>query len=309
MAHKLPPLNAVRLFEAAARHASFKRAAEDLHLTPSAVSHAVQGLEEWLGAELFHRGTRGLTLTPAGSHLAAAASQALALLATAAERLGGRRATGTLSVSSAPTFAARWLLPRMPRFAAQHPDVQVSIDTSRQIVELGTDGIDLAIRMAREAGSGGTWIRLVEVSLVPVCSPAIRARFGDRLVEMFVEAPLIHVTGVSEGWAAWFRSAGMTPPDLERGLRVDTIQMSIDAAAQGLGIALGRKPLIDEDLSHGRVVEAGGPAIAGSVSYWLVGADSTFERREIRLFRSWLLSELDDGRAASSGPASTRIDR
>lgn len=309
MAHKLPPLNALRLFEAAARHASFKRAAEELHVTPSAVSHAIQGLEEWLGAELFHRGTRGLTLTPAGSRLAGAANQALALLAAATERVRAGRATGTLSVSSAPTFAARWLLPRLPRFAAQHPDVQVSIDTSRRRVELAPGGIDLAIRMAHEAAPGGTWNRLVEVSLIPVCSPAVWARFGDRLAEMFANVPLIHVTSVSDEWAAWFRSAGITPPDLERGLRVDTIQMSIDAAAQGLGIALGRKPLIDEDVSQGRLVEVGGPVIAGSVSYWLVGADSTFERREIRLFRSWLLSELDGGRAASSGPASKRLDR
>jgi len=309
MAHKLPPLNALRLFEAAARHASFKRAAEELHLTSSAISHAVQGLEDWLGAELFHRGTRGLTLTPAGSQLAASASQALALIAQAAERLRGRTATGTLFVSSAPTFAARWLLPRLPRFAAQYPDVRVSIDTSRQVVELGPGGIDLAIRMARKSGSGGTWIQLVEVLLIPVCSPAIRAQFDGPWSEMIAKVPLIHVTNVSDDWAAWFHSTGMTPPDLEGGLRVDTIQMSIDAAAQGLGVALGRKPLIDEYLVQGRLVEVGGPAVAGSVSYWLVGADSTFERREIRLFRSWLLSELDGGRAAPSGPVPTRVGR
>jgi DNA-binding transcriptional LysR family regulator len=309
MAPKLPPLNGLRLFEAAARHQSFKRAAEELHVTPSAVSHAVQALEEWLGTELFHRGTRGLTLTPAGSQFATSVKQGLTLLATAAERLKGRRATGTLSVSSAPTFATRWLLPRLSRFAEQYPDIQVSIDTSLRMVELPLDGIDLAIRRARQAKSNGTWIRLIEESLVPVCSPSVRARFGDRISEIFSEVPLIHVTTISEEWDDWFRSAGIKPPDLARGLRVDTIQLSMDASAQGLGIALGRSPLVDEALALGHLVEVGGPRIGGAVSYWLVGADSTFERPEIKLFRTWLLSELNTAQAAMPANARGRLDR
>jgi len=303
MTRKLPPLNGLRLFEAAARHRSFKLAAAELHVTPSAVSHAVQALEEWLGTELFHRGTRGLTLTPAGSQYAAAVSQALTLLQSATERLVGRRATGTLSVSSAPTFAARWLLPRLPRFAEQYPDIQVSIDTSYRQVELPLDGIDLAIRMAREPKSSGTWTRLVEESLVPVCSPAVRMKLGDGTPDVFAGMPLIHITTVSEEWTEWFRSAGIAPPEFGRGLRVDTIQMSMEAAAQGLGIALGRKPLVDDDLAQGRLVEAGGPVIPGKISYWLVGAESTFERPEIRLFRTWLLSELESSAHAPSGAA------
>src|SRR5262249_11426792 len=310
MSPRLPPLNGLRLFEAAARQGSFKRAAEELHVTPSAVSHAVQALEEWLGSELFHRGARGLTLTPAGSQFAASVGAAIALIAAATERLPGRRATGMLSVSSAPTFATRWLLPRLPRFAEQYPDIQVSIDTSLRHVELPLDGIDLAIRMAREAKPNGTWIRLIAESLVPVCSPSVRARLGDRLLEIFSDVPLIHVTSVSENWAEWFRGAGIDPPDLKRGLRVDTIQMSLEAAAQGLGIALGRKPLIDDALAQGDLVEAGGPVVPGAMSYWLVGAESTFERPEIKLFRSWLLSELDSQGAASSAAAvQRRADR
>jgi LysR family transcriptional regulator, glycine cleavage system transcriptional activator len=295
MVPRLPPLNGLRLFEAAARHTTFKQAAEELNVTPSAVSHAVLALEEWLGTKLFNRSARGLILTPAGSQFAAAIGEALARIAVATQRLPGRRATGALSVSSAPTFATRWLLPRLPRFAGQYPDIQVSIDTSLRPVELPLDGVDLAIRMAREAKSKGRWIRLIEESLVPVCSPLIRARLGNRISDILSEVPLIHVTSVSEDWADWFRAAGIDPPDLKRGLRVDTIQMSLEAAAQGLGIALGRKPLIDDALVQGHLVEAGGLMIPAATSYWLVGAESTFERPEIRLFRNWLLSELDDG--------------
>ena len=318
---KLPPLNSLRLFEVAARHESFKRAAEELHVTPSAVSHAVQALEEWLGTELFHRGPRVLTLTAAGSQLAVSANQGFSLLASATERVRARQATGTLSVSSAPTFATRWLLPRLPRFAGQNPNIQVSIDTSRAPVELAREGIDLAIRMARapksagiksagtrsagtrsagiksagtrSAGirSAGTWTRLVEEMLVPVCAPTIWARMEGRAPAVFSAQPLIHVTSVSQEWADWFESAGIEPPDLERGLRVDTIEMSMEAAAHGLGIALGRKPLVDEELAHGRLVEAG-PVVRANTSYWLVGSPHAFERPETKLFRGWLLSEF-----------------
>jgi len=295
------PLNSLRLFEVAARHESFKRAAEELHVTPSAVSHAVQVLEEWLGTELFHRGARVLTLTAAGSQLASSASQGFSLLASATERVRARQATGTLSVSSAPTFATRWLLPRLPRFAGQNPNIRVSIDTSRAPVELPRGGVDLAIRMARRpksaginsAGirSAGAWTRLLVEILVPVCAPTVWAPIDGRASAMFSALPLIHVTSVSQEWGDWFEFARIKPPDLTRGLRVDTIEMSMEAAAQGLGIALGRKPLVDGELAQGRLVEAG-PVVRADTSYWLVGADRVYERPESKLFRRWLLSEL-----------------
>jgi LysR family glycine cleavage system transcriptional activator len=298
---RLPPLNSLRLFEAAARQKSFKRAAEELHLTPSAVSHAVQTLEEWLGTELFHRGARGLTLTPVGADYADAVGRALILVATATEQLPGRRATGTLSISSAPTFANRWLLPRLARFTAQFPEIQVSLDTSHRQVEFPLDGIDLAIRLSADSRSNATWIHLVRESLVPVCSPALRSRLAGRGDSIFADAPLIHVTAISEDWPQWFRSAGLAPPDREGGLRVDTLHTAWEAAAQGLGIALGRRPLVDHDLEQERLVEAAGPVVRSSLSYWLVGADRTFERPEIRAFRTWLMGELTPEAPAGTG--------
>src|SRR5262249_57605970 len=156
------------------------------------------------------------------------------------ERVRARQATGTLSVSSAPTFATRWLLPRLPRFVGQNPNIQVSIDTSRVPVALPREGIDLAIRMARgpksagikSAGikSAGTWTRLVEEMLVPVCAPTVWAGIEGRASAMFSAPSLIHVTSVSQEWADWFESAGIEPPDLKVGLRGATNHLSVYAA-------------------------------------------------------------------------------
>ena len=179
MAFRLPPLSSLRVFEAAARHASFRKAAEELNLTASAVSHGVQTLESWLGVELFHRETRGLRLTGAGEVYAPLVNQALTVLAKATDQLPGRKATGTLSVSVAPTFAHRILLPRLEHFALQFPDIRVRIDTSQRLVDLTLDDFDVAIRFAPMKKPASNWTLLAKETLVPVCSP----RFKEQLAE------------------------------------------------------------------------------------------------------------------------------
>jgi DNA-binding transcriptional LysR family regulator len=294
MAFRLPPMSSLRPFEAAARHQSFKRAAEELHITPSAVSHAVHGLEDWLGTELFHRGKRGLVLTPAGAAYAEAITQAFSMVSLATDRMPGRRATGKLAVSSAPTFAQRWLLPRLTRFAARHPDISVTIDTSRRLVEFPLDGMDLAIRLTADADSSDTWTPLVREQLVPVCAPKLWADAGSTEA-LLRRSPLIHVTTLSEGWDTWFAAAGVEAAQRGGELLVDTLQMAFDAASRGLGVALGRKPLVDDDLREGRLVEAAVRLVPSRLTYWLVGAEGTFDRPEIKAFRSWILTELEDG--------------
>lgn len=295
MGFRLPPVNTLRLFEAAARLGSFKLAADEIHITPSAISHGIQTLENWLGTELFHRGPRGLTLTPAGEAYAPEVQAALSILATATERLPGRRATGVLSVSSAPTFANRWLLPRLSRFTELYPDIRVTIDTSRHYVDFSTAGIDLAIRRGTAPKSGESWIQLVPEMVVPVCSPSLRQSIPvDDEVELLGHAPLIHVTTVREDWRSWFEARGIAPPSNERAIRVDTIQLAAEGAMRGLGIAMGRKPLIDEYLVQGSLLEIAGPAIPADTSYWLVGTQLAFDRPETKLFRAWILQELRD---------------
>lgn len=295
MGFRLPPVNTLRLFEAAARLGSFKLAADEIHITPSAISHGIQTLENWLGTELFHRGPRGLTLTPAGEAYAPEIQTALSILATATERLPGRRATGALSVSSAPTFANRWLLPRLSRFTELYPDIRVTIDTSRHYVDFPTAGIDLAIRRGTAPKSGESWTQLVPEMVVPVCSPSLRQSiFVDDEVELLGHAPLIHVTTVREDWRSWFEARGIAPPSNERAIRVDTIQLAAEGAMRGLGIAMGRKPLIDEYLVQGSLLEIAGPAIPADTSYWLVGTQLAFDRPETKLFRAWIFQELRD---------------
>jgi DNA-binding transcriptional LysR family regulator len=304
MAKRLPPLNTLRLFEAAGRHLSFKLAAEELNLTPSGVSHGIQTLESWLGTPLFVRGVRGLTLTSAGEAYLPEVARVLDLLSAATEVVPGRRPSGRLTVSVAPTFASRWLLPRLPGFTAQHPSIAVTLDTDRRKISFRSNGVDLAIRMAPHPESDEAWVELLREELVPVCAPALLPTRGRSALDVLSTAPIIRVTSVSEDWPAWFQAIGHDPVGSERALLVDSIQLSIDAAVQGLGVVLGRRPLVDEEIADGRLVPLA-PAVFGRTSYWLVGSAGTLNRPETRAFRSWLQSQLTplSGRAELPGQA------
>jgi LysR family transcriptional regulator, glycine cleavage system transcriptional activator len=297
MAFRLPPLSSLRVFEASARHNSFRKAADELNLTASAISHGIQTLETWLGVELFHRESRGLRLTSAGRIYAPLVNQALSALATATEQLPGRKATGMLSVSSAPTFAAKILLPRLASFAALFPDIRLTIDTSHRLVDLTLDDFDVAIRAGSTEKPASNWTLLASETLVPVCSPRLREQFGGAAVaDLLSRAPLIHVTSVSVDWNHWFRASGIEPPaSIDSGLRVDTIQMAFEAAARGLGVVLGRRPLVDNDIATGRLAPLDAEAIPSGSGYWLVTSQSEFQKPEVKQFRRWLLSELGAG--------------
>jgi len=310
MAFRLPPLSSLRVFEAAARHNSFRKAADELNLTASAVSHGIQTLESWLGVELFHRQSRGLRLTGAGEIYAPLVNRALSVLAKATDRLPGRKATGTLSVSSAPTFANKILLPRLERFAAQFPDIRVSINTSQRHVDLTLDDFDIAIRNTSAKKPGSNWTLLAGETLVPVCSPGLKKRLGaggGSGGDALSGARLIHITSVSDDWNHWFRTSGMAVPASFNGeLRVDTVQMGFDAAMRGLGVVLGRRPLVDDDIESGRLVPLVEQTIAGNAGYWLVTQQTDFQKPEVKLFKRWLLSELG---TATRPPKSARALR
>lgn len=290
MGFKLPPLHTLRLFEAAARHLSFKSAAQELGLTRSAVSHGIQTLEEWLGVLLFARKGRGLSLTEAGHEYLPAVRDVLVLLATATDKVPDRTSASTLVLSSAPTFAERVLLPRLHRFKQEFPDLAICIDTSHRHVEFPRDGFDLAIRVGKGPWAGVAATRLFDEVLVPVCSPTLAKRLGEG--RTLCQAPLIHVTSVSEDWDAWAAAAHRPPIDCKRGLMLDTVQMAFDAAVEGLGIAIGRIPLVNDDLEAGRLVRFLPEAVPCETGYWIVGLEETFGRQEILFFRNWLLDEV-----------------
>lgn len=296
MSLRLPPLPALRLFEAAGRLRSFKLAAAELNLTPSAVSHAIVGLEEALATRLFVRGTRSLSLTPAGADYLAYVSEALSLIAVGTQRLPGRQAERAIAVSAAPIFASRWLLPRLPRFTERWPKVGITVDTSRRQVGFPVDGFDFAIRMSRAPGRSLSWVKLLNEEFVPVCSPAYRDRVLDSDGAIgWARATLIHLVTASEGWQSWFEARGLRDIDTTGGLRFDTAELAYSAATAGLGIAIGRRPLVDRELVGGELVRLVEQPVAAETAYWLVSAEETQRRPELRDFKRWLVTEAARG--------------
>ncbi|MBI3507793.1 MAG: transcriptional regulator GcvA [Proteobacteria bacterium] len=290
MAYRFPPLNALLVFEAAGRHLSFKKAALELNVTPSAVSHRIQMLEGQLGVRLFARARNGLSLSRVGMAYLPRVREALEILSTATEALPGRRPTGRLSVSVAPTFGARWLVPNLPQFGTKHPEIQVSIDTTHRQVDFLHEGVDVAIRMGR-----GDWpelysIRLAQEELVPVCAPSLAATI--RTPADLGKAALLHVDTVSDDWESWFALAGVPPTQGTRGLRFDTIHMATQAAARGLGIAVGRLPLVADELAAGTLVAVLGRPRRCATGYWFVAGRESMARPEVVAFRNWVRGEF-----------------
>lgn len=331
---RLPPLPALRFFEAAGRRLSFKAAAEELNVTPSAVSHGVAALEEALGATLFIRETRRIVLTPVGADFLAHVSEAFALIAVGTQRLPSRNIERRISVTCAPSLAARWLVPRLGDFRARWPNVSVLVDTSRRQARFPLDGFDFAVRFARMPPAGPqVWVPLFGERLTPVCSAAYRAALADDQGRCDLRrATLIHVFTVSEDWAAWIQGAwgagalgtdadadgragktgagktgadktgagkaGAEPLNLKRGLSFDGVNMALDVAAAGMGVAVGRFPLAAADIKAGRLVEAGHPTVVSAVGYWLVCAEGYEDRPELAAFQRWLVEQARDFAAA-----------
>jgi LysR family transcriptional regulator, glycine cleavage system transcriptional activator len=288
MRQRLPPLNSLRLFEASARFLSFKNAAEELLLTPSAVSHGIRSLEQWLGTRLFIRTARGLELTEAGARYYPVVKAALGMLVNGTEQVSGQHdGKRRLAISAAPTFASRVLVPSLARFREQHPELDVVIDTAHAHAELGDGGVDLAIRMGRGRWDALEAHRLLGETLVPVCAPERYRQFRELDID---DVPLIHVTSVSEDWAHWCEAVGRRQPDQARGLRFDTIYMAFEAAARGLGVAIGRRPLVDAELSSGALVALWEHEVKCETAYWLVARHDRAADTAVGTFRHWMTS-------------------
>jgi len=252
------------------------------------------GLEQALGVELFIRESRRLSLTPEGADYLPYVSEALSLIAMGTQRLPNHRANRTIAVSCAPTLASRWLLPRLHGFSKRWPNVSVSVDTSRGQVGFPVDGFDFALRMSRAPVAGAAWTRLFGERLVPVCSPAYRDTLVDEAGAIDLRrATLIHVTPASEDWQAWLDGGGIAGVESAGGLRFDTIQLAFEAAIEGLGVALGRRPLVDRDLAAGALVVLSPEERIAQTAYWLVSADGANHRPDLLRFKQWLLREAE----------------
>ena len=285
---RLPSLNALRAFEAAARSASFTRAARELHVTQSAVSHQVHALEEELGARLFLRLPRALRLTSKGEALARAAREAFARIGKAAREAAARP---RLCVSVLPSFAACWLLPRLSRFQRAHPEVELRINASQELADFARDGVDLAIRYGRGRWPGLHSEKLLDGEVFPVCSPRLAKRL--RRPADLARFELLHdeVRLAHGGWPAWLRAAGVQV-DGARGTRFSDAHLMLEAAAAGQGVALARSVLAAADLRARRIVRAFPLSVPSRYSYFLVWPQGADARPEVRAFAGFVRAEV-----------------
>jgi LysR family glycine cleavage system transcriptional activator len=307
---RLPALDALRFFEAASRHASFTKAAQELCVTQAAVSHRVQALEAELRVRLFRRLTRRLELTVDGERLAEGVRDGLDRIARAVGDLDQRAEVGPLNVSMLPSFASRWLIPRLPRFQSAHPEIAVRVMAEDHSVDLwANNGADLAIRFGRGRYPGLATTPLMPDSIVPVCSPELLARHGPvATVDALLGMPLLH-DSVAErddsgtDWKSWLAHVGAASDDarLAIGPRFSHAHFAIEAALLGQGVAVARTSLAGDDLASGRLVRPLPQAAPTAFRYFLVCRPDVAQRRKIACFRDWLIAETRSAAGAPSG--------
>ncbi|HRP78137.1 MAG TPA: LysR family transcriptional regulator [Aquamicrobium sp.] len=291
----LPSLPLLAAFEAAARTGSITRAAAELALTQSAVSRQIKALEGQLGIALFVREKQKIRLTLGGETYAREIRDALGKISSASLNLLANPAGGTLTLAAPPTFAARWLVPRLPRFRARHPEVNLNIVSRPARFDFGQDVIDAAIYFGGPEWTGATTLFLRRETTVPVCAPELARRHAFRAADDIRGAPLLHLTSRPDAWEQWMRRHGVDDRAVH-GMLFDQFQALFEAAAAGLGVALLPDFLFAEELRAGRIVEALPLPYRGSDAYHLCWPDDRATYRPLVLLREWLLEETADGR-------------
>jgi LysR family transcriptional regulator, glycine cleavage system transcriptional activator len=278
-------LPALAAFASAARHQNFAHAAEELHLTASAVSHHVRKLEATLGVSLFQRHARGVALTPEGRLLADATGAALTDIDGVLESLRRHRRDSTLRVTVLPSFSSRWLMPRIAAFVAAHPDIHVAIDTDRTLVRFDEGGPDLGIRYGMGQWQGLVSRFLMDETLVAMASPAVAATVKSPAD--VANLPL--VTDIApEGWREWFRAAGLKPPRLPRMHTINDSSDGLIAASQGLGVILARRRLAASHLADGSLVVLPGPEMPARYAYYVVHSAHRTPSPSALAFMAWV---------------------
>lgn len=284
----LPSLNGLRAFEAAARHLSFTRAAEELHVTQAAISHQIARLEAQLGIRLFRRRNRALVLTEEAQAYLPAVRTAFEGL-RAATRTLRRQESGTLTVTAMTSFAALWLVPRLGSFQARHPEIEIRLSTSFQQIDLRRDDVDVAVRMGDGKWPGHRVDWLLREEVFPVCSPALLER-GPPLKTPadLAQHTLLHCTVWPDGWTNWLAAAGQPGLQGARNPSYDLLLSAYQAAMQGAGVAMGLRTHIEADLAAGRLVRPFTISLPEK-GYHVVAPEETAEQPKIRAFRAWLL--------------------
>lgn len=297
MSRRLPPLTALRAFEAAARHLSMVRAAEELHVTPAAVSQQIKQLEDLLGLTLFKRG-KALALSEAAQAALPLLSDAFDRLERAADQLRDGAGDGPLVVSTPPTFAARWLVPRLDDFQTRHPDMELRLLATRRLVDFTLEDVDCAVRFGDGHYPGLHVDRLMPETIIPVAAPALAAQIHS--VADIARKPLLndewHISNMTfPDWETWLASQGVTPDTPLRIKHFDESNLTIQAALSGLGVALVWRTLVEDDLRAGRLVWLLDRSIATRMAYHLVMPPKRLAAAKVQAFRAWLLAQAGTG--------------
>jgi LysR family glycine cleavage system transcriptional activator len=297
----IPPLNALRAFEAAARDLSVSKAAQELRVTASALSHQICGLEELLGLRLFERHTRSIALTPAGRLLYPGLQTGFMHIHDALTRFRNANQERVLVISTSPGFTSKWLAPRLYRFANANPEMDVRVSSSVGNANFTTDGVDIAIRNLPANDRGDTALtieKLTDISFVPVCSPKLMRRHGrPTRPQALARIPLIHDDMLADRphvptWADWFKAAGADDADVSRGLRFNSPDHALQAAGEGAGVLLSQYVLAYDDLRSGRLVIPVKLMLSTGRAYHFVCPKSRSGDPHVQAFRTWIKQEV-----------------
>lgn len=290
---RLPPLNTLKVFESAARSESFAQAASELFITPSAVSHQIKVLENYLGVDLFKRDKRKVTLSPIGEQYYTSVRQSLNELEVATQRLLSNPETDTVTLSVAPNFLMRWMMPRMQHFQEQHPEVELQISASNGLIDFNSSNVDMAIYFGHGDWRGIEIIHLNHVYLVPVCSPKLMS--GNNPLnrpEDLRKHTLIHVSKRLYEWPEWFEKAGVEYQESGHGLQLSSGQLATAAAQEGLGVALGDSTLSSREIEEGKLIVPFDILLDTHKSFYLVYQKGRLETAGMRAFRNWVMEEM-----------------
>jgi LysR family transcriptional regulator, glycine cleavage system transcriptional activator len=292
MVARLPSLNGLRAFEAAARHLSFTQAASELNVTQTAISHQIRRLEDELGIRLFVRKNRALALTPEAREYLPGIRAAFNDLRLATDRLLRKDDSNVLTVSTLASLAAKWLLPRLSAFQEAHPEIDVRITTSTGLVDFNNGDVDAAIRYGRGHWPHARSEWLMADEMFPVCSPALlTGKRPLRSPEDLKDHVLLHNTNNSDDWRLWLTAAGL-PADISKqpGITFDLIFMTIQAAIDGIGVAMGRTSYVQDDIAKGRLVVPFKIALPSDAGFYLVSPQARRDSPKLAAFRQWLVA-------------------
>ncbi|WP_292879463.1 transcriptional regulator GcvA [Nisaea sp.] len=299
------PLNGLRCFEAAARHMSFKLAAAELFVTPAAVSQQIKALETELGCSLFLRRPRSLELSAEGARLAPVVRDAFSRLLAAVNDLKEQEEGRPLTVSVLPSFAVKWLIPRLSRFRMRYPEIDVRIAAEDRKADFVTDGVDVALRLGDGNYEGLHVEKIMSERIYPVCSPEVAARPpGLHRPEDLKHYPLLHDVNsfAGESWDHFLEHFGVEGVDVRRGAFFTQMDMVLQAAIEGQGVALARSQLVTDDLRAGRLIRPFGTETPALLAYYFVCREEALRSNKVAVFRDWVLDEVRrDGSQAESG--------